>query len=201
MSPDESPCGLGGSSAFIPQDRPLSHNEKSRYDRPLSALRSSAFALDPLFSPKDRLLWPWRIACFRPYSLHPKSHQSFRVNYDRLFPVDDRIISGLWWLRISLYDRILSGWWSYEAVKRQRPLYHHASHFTSSQKTIYFQLYRFCFQSTFFQYSVYLSNVINICFQNKIMFPNGNVSNVCFQYTLSRISVWYGPYRMGLGES
>ena len=44
----------------------------------------------------------------------------------------------------------------------------------------------------FFQYSVYLSNVINICFQNKIMFPNGNFSNVCFQYTLSRISVWYG---------
>ena len=172
MSPDESLCGLGGSSALIPQDRRLSHFKKSRYDRPLSALRSSAFALDRLlwhkdrlFWPKDRLLWPWRIACFRPYSLHPKSHQSFRVNYDRLFPVDDRIISGLWWLRISLYDRILSGWWSYEAVKRQRPLYHHASHFTSSQKTIYFQLYRFCFQSTFFP-------IFGVSFQcYKYLFP------------------------------
>ena len=129
--------GLGwGSSVFSPQDRRLWHLKKSKYsDRLL-------WHKDRLFWPKDRLLWS--------YSLHPKSHQSFRVNYDRLFPVDDRIISGLWWLRISLYDRILSGWWSYEAVKRQRPLYHHASHFTSSQKTIYFQLYRFCFQSTFF---------------------------------------------------
>ena len=66
MSPDESPCGLGGSSSFTPQDRRLSHFKKFRYDHPLSALRS--------FWPKDRLIWPmdpllltW-IVCFRPGS-------------------------------------------------------------------------------------------------------------------------------------
>ena len=67
MSHDKSPCGLGGSSAFIPQDRPLSHNEKSRYDRPLSALRSSAFALDRLLWRKIVCFDPW-IVCFRPGS-------------------------------------------------------------------------------------------------------------------------------------
>ena len=64
MSPDESPCGLDGSFAFIPRERRLTHFENSWYDRLLSVLKSSAFALDRLFWPKNRLLWPYKIICF-----------------------------------------------------------------------------------------------------------------------------------------
>ena len=65
MSHDDSPWVMMShhKSQWVPMshhsgqvDRLLSYFEKFRYDRPLSALRSSAFALDRLFWQKDRLL-------------------------------------------------------------------------------------------------------------------------------------------------
>ena len=50
-----------------------------------------------------------------------------------------------------------------------------------------FPIYKLCFQMPF-----YVSNIQSVfpisnpCFQMQMMFPNDNVSNVCFQYTLSR---------------
>merc|ERR1711911_250089 len=44
-----------------------------------------------------------------------------------------------------------------------------------------------------FQYPIFVSNIqcmfpiYNFCFQMQMMFPNDNVSNVCFQYTWSQI--------------
>ena len=46
-----------------------------------------------------------------------------------------------------------------------------------------------------FQYPIFVSNIqcmfpiYNFCFQMQMMFPNDNVSNVCFQYTWSHFSL------------
>ena len=49
-----------------------------------------------------------------------------------------------------------------------------------------FPIYRLCFQTPFNVSNVqFLFPISNLCFQMKMMFPNDNVSNVCFQYKWS----------------
>ena len=50
-----------------------------------------------------------------------------------------------------------------------------------------FPIYRLCFQTPFHVSNIqFLFPISNLCFQLKIMFPNDNVSNVCFQSTYYR---------------
>ena len=58
-----------------------------------------------------------------------------------------------------------------------------------------FPIYRLCFQTPFHVSNIqFLFPISNLCFQMKIMFPNDNVSNVCFQYTWSHVSNVYFQY-------
>ena len=50
-----------------------------------------------------------------------------------------------------------------------------------------FPIYRLCFQTPFYVSNIqFLFPISNPCFQMQMMFPNDNVSNVCFQSTYYR---------------
>ena len=51
-----------------------------------------------------------------------------------------------------------------------------------------FPIYKLCFQTPFYVSNIqFVFPISDVCFQMKMMFPNYNVSNLCFQYTWSRL--------------
>ena len=55
-----------------------------------------------------------------------------------------------------------------------------------------FPIYRKCFQTLLYVSNIlFLFPIYILCFQTQTMFPNYNVSNVCFQYTWSRFSHYF----------
>ena len=84
------------------------------------------------------------------------------------------------------YDRIVYVLSNVSSLQRLIPMF------------FLFPIYFLCFHYTDFVSNVRCTFPIFIhFFQAEVMFPNGNVSNVCFQYTWSRIS---GLGGLGLGE-
>ena len=63
-----------------------------------------------------------------------------------------------------------------------------------------FPIYRLMFPNASYVSNIrFLFPISNRCFQSKMMFPNDNVSNVCFQYTWSHYSsTFWGVLKISL---